>query len=116
MRPRRVRRAREAGCPPPVAGSPCWRCAWPPRWTPRGAAPEPILCREADLSARGGGPLEREANNFAASLLMPEAQVREVAAGGMDVDTAAERFGVSDIAMDWRYFNLGITTERPRMT
>jgi len=47
---------------------------------------------------------------------MPEAQVREVAAGGMDVDTAAERFGVSDIAMDWRYFNLGITTERPRMT
>lgn len=82
----------------------------------RGAAPEPILCREADLSAGGGGPLEREANNFAASLLMPEEQVREVAAGGMDVAAAAGRFGVSDIAMAWRYFNLGITPERPRMT
>lgn len=80
------------------------------------AAPEPILCRAADLASKTGGPLEREANNFAASLLMPERQVRGVAAEGMEVDAAAELFGVSDIAMEWRYFNLGITSERPRRT
>ncbi|MDA3005216.1 MAG: ImmA/IrrE family metallo-endopeptidase [Actinomycetota bacterium] len=79
----------------------------------RGAAPEPILCREADLSAGGGGPLEREANNFAASLLMPEEPVRSMAARGVGAAEAAERFGVSDIAMEWRYFNLGITDARP---
>ena len=79
----------------------------------RGAAPEPILCREADLSAGGGGPLEREANNFAASLLMPEEQVRRMAAEGVGAAEAAERFGVSDIAMEWRYYNLSLVDERP---
>lgn len=77
------------------------------------AAPEPILCRAADLASKTGGPLEREANNFAASLLMPERQVREVAAGGADVEAAADLFGVSDIAMEWRYYNLHITDKRP---
>ncbi len=79
----------------------------------RGAAPEPILCREADLSAGGGGPLEREANNFAASLLMPEEQVRSMAAEGVGATDAAERFGVSDIAMAWRYYNLSLSDARP---
>jgi len=79
----------------------------------RGAAPEPILCREADLSAGGGGPLEREANNFAASLLMPEEQVRSMAAEGVGAPDGAERFGVSDIAMAWRYYNLSLSDTRP---
>ena len=79
----------------------------------RGVAPEPIMCRQSDMASKTGGPLEREANNFAASLLMPEAQVRRAAGEGLDVDAAAERFGVSDIAMEWRYFNLGITDRRP---
>ncbi|MSO45110.1 MAG: ImmA/IrrE family metallo-endopeptidase [Thermoleophilia bacterium] len=78
-----------------------------------GPAPEPILCREADMSAKIDTAIEREANNFAASLLMPEAAVRATAARGIDVDHAAVHFGVSDIAMEWRYFNLGITHDRP---
>ena len=45
---------------------------------------------------------------------MPEGPVKAVARAGMDVDTAAEHFGVSDIAMEWRYFNLGVTEQRPR--
>ena len=77
------------------------------------AAPEPILCRDSDMASKTGGPLEREANNFAASQLMPEQQVREVAADGMPVDAAADLFGVSDVAMEWRYFNLRITDHRP---
>ena len=80
----------------------------------RGAAPEPIMCRDSDMRSKTGGALEREANNFAASLLMPEGRVRDAAASGLDVDSAAERFGVSDIAMEWRYFNLGITDQRPQ--
>jgi Zn-dependent peptidase ImmA (M78 family) len=52
--------------------------------------------------------MEREANNFAASLLMPEAQVHSVAATGASITAAAAQFGVSDVAMRWRYFNLGI--------
>jgi Zn-dependent peptidase ImmA (M78 family) len=80
----------------------------------RAAAPEPIMCRADDLTGSTDTSLEREANNFAASLLMPEQQVRAAAAEGTDVDTAAERFGVSDIAMEWRYYNLRITDDRPR--
>ena len=80
----------------------------------RAAAPEPIMCRPSDLSAKVDTALEREANNFAASLLMPERAVHDAAARGMDVDAAAELFCVSDIAMEWRYFNLGITNHRPR--
>ena len=45
---------------------------------------------------------------------MPEQPVRAAASAGLDIDAAAERFGVSDIAMEWRYFNLGITNDRPR--
>jgi Zn-dependent peptidase ImmA (M78 family) len=47
--------------------------------------------------------LEREANVFAAELLMPEAEVR--AAGG---SVPAERFGVSGEAMRWRLFSFGL--------
>ncbi|MBU6363125.1 MAG: ImmA/IrrE family metallo-endopeptidase [Acidobacteria bacterium] len=80
----------------------------------RSESPEPIMCRPADMSAKVDTALEREANNFAASLLMPEGRVRDAANRGMDVDAAAELFGVSDIAMEWRYFNLEITDQRPK--
>ncbi len=80
----------------------------------RSTTPEPILCRESDISARVDSVLEREANNFAASLLMPEGAVRDAAARGADVNEAAGLFGVSGIAMEWRYFNLGITGTRPQ--
>ena len=80
----------------------------------RGAAPEPIMCRASDMQSKADGSLEREANNFAASLLMPEGRVHDAANRGLDIDAAAELFGVSDIAMEWRYFNLGITEQRPK--
>ena len=80
----------------------------------RAMAPEPIMCRQSDMSAKVDARLEREANNFAASLLMPETPVRRAAQAGLAPEQAAERMGVSDIAMEWRYFNLGITDRRPR--
>ncbi len=76
-------------------------------------APGPILCRASDLSATVDTALEREANTFAASLLMPEGAVRAAADDRMDTQSAAAIFGVSEIAMAWRYFNLGITDARP---
>jgi Zn-dependent peptidase ImmA (M78 family) len=79
-------------------------------------SPAPIMCRQADLAAGADAALEREANNFAASLLMPEGRVRRAAARGLSPGKAAERMGVSDIAMEWRYFNLGMTDRRPRHT
>lgn len=75
----------------------------------RVAPPAPILCRDDDMGDATNADLEREANNFAASLLMPEAAVRNAAAGGMDVARAAVLFGVSPEAMYWRYFNLGVS-------
>lgn len=47
--------------------------------------------------------LEREANVFAAELLMPEEEVRGVWAG--DPDACAEHFGVSGEAMRWRLYS-----------
>ena len=72
--------------------------------------PEPIMCRDADLDDGVNKERETEANNFAASLLMPEPAVRAAAAEGLDHEQAAERFVVSDVAMRWRYYNLGINT------
>lgn len=79
----------------------------------RAPDPEPIMCREADLAGGSATALEREANNFAASLLMPEAAIHAAAGRGHSPIDAAEILGVSDIAMEWRYFNLGITSARP---
>lgn len=59
---------------------------------------EPVYCRanDVDESARA---LEREANVFAAELLMPEEEVRR---GGNN------RFGVSDLAYRWRLYSFGL--------
>lgn len=46
--------------------------------------------------------VEREANNFAASLIMPEDFVRKVWNALEDVDDCAEVFGVSAVAMSIR--------------
>lgn len=54
--------------------------------------------------------LEREANVFAAELIMPEPEVR---AGFTAIHELAERFGVSDDAMHWRLYNLGLVDDRP---
>lgn len=54
------------------------------------------------------GPEEREANYFAAELLMPEELLTKCIAAGMDsVPELASRFKVSEEAMGYRLANLG---------
>ncbi len=69
----------------------------------------PVYCREEEIGVDPEAKaLEREANIFAANLLMPESSLRNVAH-----DEAPVRFGVSDEAMAWRLFNLGLSQQRP---
>ena len=70
-----------------------------------------VLCRpvdvdQADEAARAK---EREANRFAAELLMPEPLVREcVGRDGLEVGALAGAFDVSPIAMAYRLVNLQV--------
>ena len=66
----------------------------------------PVMCRAEDVSESADRTLEREANVFAAELLMPENEVRE--AWATDPDACAECFGVSDEAMRWRLYSFGL--------
>ena len=70
----------------------------------------PVMCRAEDVSESADRTLEREANVFAAELLMPEPAVRAEFTGGGEI---AERFGVSSEAMAWRLYNLGLVEESP---
>ena len=57
---------------------------------------------------------EREANRFAAELLMPEDRIHAaVDVHGADVVAQAERFNVSALSMAWRLYNYGYITRRP---
>lgn len=69
---------------------------------------EPVMCRAADVSPDADRTLEREANVFGAELLMPEPAVRRLAAD----PNAAQAFGVSQLAMQWRLYSFGLA-ERP---
>jgi Zn-dependent peptidase ImmA (M78 family) len=72
----------------------------------------PIYCRAEEVGPDPASrALEREANVFAAELLMPEPAVRAAWAGS--IGTAAERLGVSEEALHWRLYNLGLVAERP---
>ena len=64
----------------------------------------PVMCRSEDIAPDADRALEREANIFAAELLMPEAAVRAAA----DDTNAATRFGVSGEAMQWRLYSFGL--------
>jgi hypothetical protein len=77
-----------------------------------------VLCRPdpAAASAAPGDPREREANIFAAELLMPEEHVRRAAAGGATPGELEALFGVSPPAMAWRLYNLGISAMPPSAT
>lgn len=57
---------------------------------------------------------EREANRFAANLLMPEATVKYAVErrGVHSIDRLAELFGVSQVAMKYRLENLGLIDVR----
>jgi Zn-dependent peptidase ImmA (M78 family) len=70
----------------------------------------PVMCRAEDVSEGADRMLEREANVFAAELLMPEPALRSEFPREGDL---AERFGVSSEAMAWRLYNLGLVEERP---
>lgn len=53
-------------------------------------------------------PMERDADNFAANLLMPENRVRELISSGVTtLSGLAENFGVSALAMKYRVKELG---------
>jgi len=75
-----------------------------------------VLCRPADVETAQASERarEREANRFAAELLMPEAMVREAAdRDGPDPIALAARFGVSDVAMGFRLVTLGYLQTLP---
>ena len=67
---------------------------------------QPVYCRAdgvgVDPEAKA---LEREANIFGANLLMPETAVRDA--------IGENRSGVSDEALSWRLYNLGVVDVRP---
>ena len=71
----------------------------------------PVFCRQQDLAAGTDRALEREANIFAADLLMPADAVAVLhGAGRQDV---AERLAVSGPALGWRLYNLGLVAGKP---
>jgi hypothetical protein len=66
----------------------------------------PVMCRAEAVGVGEGRTLEREANVFAAELLMPEELVREQFDG--TASGTAVRFEVSEEAMGWRLYNVGL--------
>lgn len=69
---------------------------------------DPAVCHLDAGDAPERDPHEREANIFAAELLMPAAAVRRARADGGDATTLSAAFAVSAEAMAWRLFNLGL--------
>jgi len=73
----------------------------------------PVYCRAADIAPGADRTLEREANVFAAELLMPEPVVREEFVRSASLGELTARFGVSAEALNWRLYNLGLVVDRP---
>ncbi len=69
----------------------------------------PSYCRPVDLTEAADRTLEREANVFAAELLMPEPAVRAAWVELGEVEAWAARFDVSLTAMHWRLYGFGLT-------
>jgi IrrE N-terminal-like domain len=80
-----------------------------------GRAPDlrPSYCRPVDLTESADRRLEREANVFAAELLMPEPEVRAAWEELGQVEAVAARFDVSPTAMQWRLYSFGLVPDRP---
>lgn len=66
--------------------------------------------RDSGNFPASGDPRERQANRFAAELLMPGALLTQLLQDGMaaNVQALAQRFGVSQDAMGYRLINLGL--------
>ena len=73
----------------------------------------PVYCRAADIAPTADRALEREANVFAAELLMPEPAVRAEFTRAASAGELAGWFGVSEEAMSWRLYNVGLVADRP---
>lgn len=75
----------------------------------------PVYCRTEEVGLEPAVKvLEREANVFAAELLMPEASVRKTWKNSWDIDRCATLLGVSGEAAHWRLFSFGLVAEPPR--
>ena len=72
-----------------------------------------MFCRAKDLEQDADRDLEREANVFAAELLMPELAVRAAWSELGDITPCATRFDVSPTAIQWRLFSYGLIEDRP---
>jgi hypothetical protein len=70
-----------------------------------------VYCRDVDVSEAADRTLERQANVFAAELLMPEHAVRQMFRES--VADCAEALGVSEEAMGWRLYNLRLRASHP---
>jgi Zn-dependent peptidase ImmA (M78 family) len=71
---------------------------------------EPLYCRAEEIGVDPEAKaLEREANVFAAELLMPEEAVRDAA----NDPKISGRFGVSGEAISWRLFSFGLRDDHP---
>src|SRR5213592_1414776 len=76
----------------------------------------PVYCRAADVQPEPSAAdraLEREANVFAAELLMPEVAVREDWRPGSEIAEITAHFGVSTQAMSWRLYGFELVSEKP---
>ena len=76
--------------------------------------PEPVFCRAKDLAEDADRGVEREANVFAAELLMPEPAVRSAWVELAEIASCAARFDVSPTAMQWRLYGFGLVAEGPQ--
>ena len=77
---------------------------------------QPVYCRAAEIGVDAATKArEREANIFAANLLMPEPMVRSAWPQDGEVAPTAKRFDVSDEAMEWRLFSFGFVGD-PRLS
>jgi hypothetical protein len=74
----------------------------------------PVYCRAADVAPTAGRALERQANVFAAELLMPKPAVQAEWARAESAGELAGWFGVSEEAMSWRLYSFGLLEERPQ--
>jgi hypothetical protein len=78
-----------------------------------GAEPAVSYCRPLDLTQAADRSLEREANVFAAELLMPEPAIRAGWEELRSPEDLASRFDVSPSAMRWRLYSFGLLADRP---
>jgi Zn-dependent peptidase ImmA (M78 family) len=75
----------------------------------------PVYCRSEEVGLDPAvKALEREANVFAAELLMPEDSVRKAWKNSWDIDRCAALLEVSGEAAHWRLFSFGLVAEPPR--